>query len=85
MLAVLGVVWPRIPDLRYRKLGVRNFAGSVMIGAIVFVAWVVPDRLFPGYRHNFLFENFLTELRRPGFRKPPALSRSSCGCAPFER
>ena len=39
-------------------------AASIGIGIAVFVVWVAPDLLF-GYRHHWLFENFLT---------PPAAS-----------
>jgi CAAX prenyl protease-like protein len=30
---------------------------SLLLGAAVFVFWVGPDLLFPGYRHHWLFEN----------------------------
>jgi CAAX prenyl protease-like protein len=30
---------------------------SLLIGAAVFVIWIGPDLLFPGYRHHWLFEN----------------------------
>jgi CAAX prenyl protease-like protein len=30
---------------------------SLLIGAAVFVLWIGPDLLFPGYRHHWLFEN----------------------------
>ena len=66
MLLALVTVWRRIPDLQSDKLALRNWFGSVAIGAIVFVVWVVPDRLFPGYRHNILFENFLTGATTAG-------------------
>jgi len=38
---------------------VRNWFGTVLLGVAVFVIWVVPDQLFPGYRHFWLFENGL--------------------------
>jgi CAAX prenyl protease-like protein len=43
---------PSASDLR-----VRNWFGTVLLGVAVFVIWVAPDRLFPGYRHFWLFEN----------------------------
>jgi CAAX prenyl protease-like protein len=66
MLLALATVWRRIPDLQLDKLAFRNWFGSAAIGVIVFVAWVVPDMLFPGYRHNVLFENFLTGTTTAG-------------------
>jgi uncharacterized protein len=41
-------------------LGVRNWAGSLLLGVAVFALWIAPDRLFPGYRHFWLFENPIT-------------------------
>ena len=32
---------------------------SMLIGVVVFVIWIAPDQLF-GYRHHWLFENFIT-------------------------
>ena len=73
MLAVLAAVWRRIPDLQFDKLRVASWFGSAAIGVIVFVAWVAPDRLFPGYRHSVLFENFLTGSMTAGL---PEAARS---------
>jgi CAAX prenyl protease-like protein len=42
------------PDIDFR---VRNWFGTVFIGVAVFAIWIAPDRLFPGYRHFWLFEN----------------------------
>ena len=39
---------------------VRNWAGTVSVGILVFVLWVGPDVLFPGYREHWLFTNSLT-------------------------
>ena len=36
-----------------------NLVASIAIGLSVFVVWVAPDKLF-GYRHSWLFDNFLT-------------------------
>jgi CAAX prenyl protease-like protein len=59
MLLVLAAVWRRIPDLQSGNLTVRDWLGTVAIGVLVFVVWVVPDRLFPNYHHSVLFENSL--------------------------
>ncbi len=32
---------------------------SVLLGLAVFVIWIGPDLLFPGYRHSWLFDNAL--------------------------
>jgi CAAX prenyl protease-like protein len=77
MAGALGAVWPRIPDLRQDKLAVRHWAGTIGIGVFVFLAWVVPDRLFPGYHHSVIFENFLTGSMTAGLsdaaRSQPAV------------
>jgi CAAX prenyl protease-like protein len=53
---VLGLVcvvcWPR--DLSVRPL---YWLPSIAIGAGVFIIWVAPDLLIPGYRENVLFSN----------------------------
>jgi CAAX prenyl protease-like protein len=33
---------------------------SILMGISVFVLWIGPDLLFPGYRHHWLFENSIT-------------------------
>src|SRR5215471_6662138 len=33
--------------------------GSIAIGVTVFLIWIGPDLLWPGYRHHWLFENSL--------------------------
>lgn len=35
----------------------RRSLGSIAIGAAVFVVWVAPDLVFPGYRRHWLFHN----------------------------
>jgi CAAX prenyl protease-like protein len=54
MTAVLWFVARPVIDLRVRHLG-----ATLAIGAAVFVVWIAPDTLFPGYRHFWLFENAL--------------------------
>jgi uncharacterized protein len=34
-----------------------RFAGSVILGVVVFAIWVGPDLLWPGYRQSWLFNN----------------------------
>ena len=36
---------------------VRNWGGTIGIGVLVFVIWIGPDLLFPGYRQHWLFSN----------------------------
>lgn len=38
-------------------LGMSNPAGTIAIGLGVFVLWILPDVLFPGYRNHWLFHN----------------------------
>lgn len=45
------------PVLDFR---VRQVAGSLLVGFAIFVLWVGPDLLWPGYRHFWLFENSIT-------------------------
>jgi uncharacterized protein len=40
--------------------------GSVAIGAVVFVLWVAPDYLFPGYRGHWLLSNGIVGEYDPG-------------------
>jgi CAAX prenyl protease-like protein len=52
MLTVLWFVARPVIDLR-----VRHGWGSLLVGVGVFVLWIAPDAVFPGYRHHWLFEN----------------------------
>jgi len=38
-------------------LGMSNPLGTIAVGLGVFVLWVAPDALFPGYRQHWLFSN----------------------------
>jgi uncharacterized protein len=58
MLAVIAVVARPAPDLQ-SGFHVRNWTGTALLGISVFVIWIAPDHLFPGYRHHWLFENAL--------------------------
>jgi len=43
---------------------VKNALGSILLGVAVFVIWVAPDLLWPGYRSHWLFTNsMLGEVR----------------------
>lgn len=42
------------PVLDFR---VRHWASTAAAGIFIFVLWVAPDLLAPGYRHSILFEN----------------------------
>ncbi len=55
MLAVIAAI--ARPAALPENLRVRNWPGSVLLGVAVFVLWIGPDQLFPGYRHSWLFEN----------------------------
>jgi CAAX prenyl protease-like protein len=45
------------PVLDFR---IRSGAATVSLGVAVFVIWILPDVLWPGYRSHFLFQNGLT-------------------------
>jgi len=55
-IAILtGALWifsRDVIDLRSSQLG-----WSTLLGVAVFVVWVIPDLLFPGYRESVLFQN----------------------------
>ena len=44
---------------RHFRLRPTQPIGSLLVGIAVFLVWVVPDALFPGYRHHVLFSNAL--------------------------
>ena len=55
VLALTAVLWAvsrPVIDLQF-----RNLFGSVAIGVAVFVIWIGPDVLWPGYREHWLFQN----------------------------
>jgi uncharacterized protein len=53
--AVCLVCWPRELSLRPSRP-----LASVMIGGAVFLLWIAPDRLIPGYRDSVWFSNAIT-------------------------
>jgi len=52
MAVVIRLVSWQVVDFR-----VRHWAGSLLLGAGVFLLWIAPDVLFPGYRGHWLFSN----------------------------
>jgi CAAX prenyl protease-like protein len=42
------------------RLRPERTLASIGIGVLAFAVWIGPDLLFPGYRHSWLFQNFLT-------------------------
>jgi uncharacterized protein len=66
MSVVIAAAARSAPDLQKANFRVQNWIGSVLLGVLVFVIWIVPDRLFPGYRHHWIFENALMGTVRPG-------------------
>jgi CAAX prenyl protease-like protein len=36
---------------------VEHWPGTLLLGGVVFLVWILPDRVFPGYRHFWMFEN----------------------------
>ena len=55
LAATLFFVSRHVIDFR-----VRHFGATVGIGLAVFVIWIAPDLLIPGYRNSILFQNPLT-------------------------
>lgn len=55
MAAVIAFV--ALPVLDFR---VRHWAGTIAMGVGVFVLWITPDLLFPGYRSHWLLSNSIT-------------------------
>lgn len=53
--SVLWFVSRHIIDLR-----IQNLVGSTILGVLVFLLWVGPDVVWPGYREHWLFQNSLT-------------------------
>jgi CAAX prenyl protease-like protein len=70
-VAVMTVVLATVarPALDFR---VRNWFGTIILGVAVFALWILPDRIFPGYRGHWLFTNFITGAVHAGL---PEVSR----------
>ena len=53
--AVSAAVWlVARPVLDFR---VRNWAGTLIVGALICGVWIAPDLISPRYRHSWLFDN----------------------------
>ena len=52
---VIWVFSRRVVDFR-----VKNWIGSAALGLVIFVLWVLPDVLLPGYRQSVIFQNAIT-------------------------
>ena len=59
---------------RCTKLRPARPLASIGIGLVVFAVWIGPDALF-GYRHHWLFENFIAGAA--GSSLPPDLQRNT--------
>ncbi len=55
MAAVIWYFSRRVVDFK-----VRNWLGTIAMGVAVFVIWIAPDALFPGWRQHWLFSNAIT-------------------------
>lgn len=55
MTATLALVARPVLDFR-----VRNWLGSIGLGVAVFLLWIAPDVVFPGYHSYWLFTNAVT-------------------------
>ena len=66
VLPALALVfyWRRLPSFHLQRP-----VGSVLVGLAVFVVWVAPDLLFPGWRTHWMFQNTL--LGRLSVSMPP--------------
>jgi CAAX prenyl protease-like protein len=69
MSAVLWFVARPVIDLR-----VRHVAATLGIGIAVFLVWIAPDLLIPGYRHFWLFDNALTGKAATSLSKSSTLN-----------
>jgi hypothetical protein len=52
------VIWfasRRVLDFR-----ISRWTGSLALGVAIFLLWILPDTLMPGYRHSIIFQNALT-------------------------
>jgi CAAX protease family protein len=55
IVIIVAVIWAvSRPVLDFR---VRNWSGTVGVGVLIFGLWILPDLLFPAYRHLWLFDN----------------------------
>jgi hypothetical protein len=59
-LGVLAIVLLSVSRKVVLSLRVRRWIPSILIGLLVFVLWVLPEQLWPGYRAHWLFQNAIT-------------------------
>jgi len=61
-LVCFGVIIPLLVFVSRPVIDLRvsNFLGTAAVGVAVFVLWIGPDRLIPGYRDFWLFSNPVT-------------------------
>jgi len=64
-LAVVGLLLASV-SRKVIDFRVRNPLGTLAIGVLVFVLWIGPDRLIPGYRGFWLFSNSVTGQVKAG-------------------
>ena len=80
-ILILGaVLW--IFSRRVIDLGVSRPLGTAAVGVGVFLLWIAPDMLFPGYRQHWLFHNSVvgaihTSLRTGSVDDPLTLALRS--------
>lgn len=65
MLVAIIILARHAWDLQH-GFRVRNWMGSVLLGLFVFLVWIAPDRVFPDYRHTWIFRNALLGSSEPG-------------------
>ena len=64
MLAVLFLVARPLLDSKAQDFRIRHWGVSVLVGVAIFILWILPDVLFPAYRHFLLFDNSLVGAAR---------------------
>jgi len=65
VVVVTGALWMvSRPVLDFR---VTNWAASALLGLGIFVIWILPDVVWPAYRHSVLFDNVITGTVNPSF------------------
>jgi CAAX prenyl protease-like protein len=58
-LAAIATSTPA-PQSSQMDFAVRRWGGSVLLGVLVFLVWIVPGLMFPNYREHWLFTNPIT-------------------------
>ena len=56
LVSAVLLIWSR----KLVRLDASRWGGSVAVGLLVFVIWISPDLLWPGYRSHWLLQNALT-------------------------